>query len=91
MMPDAKPLSWLFGLPYLPNAPLFSLAGPGGLIPWPSNMYIEFGSPIPTADYESSVVDDPMVTFQVTEQVRATMQQTVYRLLDKRDTLCGPA
>jgi 1-acyl-sn-glycerol-3-phosphate acyltransferase len=84
MIADAKLLARLFGLPYFPITPLFPLAGPAGLIPLPSKWYIEFGAPISTADYEEAAADDPMVTFELTDQVRETIQQTLYRLLANR-------
>jgi 1-acyl-sn-glycerol-3-phosphate acyltransferase len=90
MLADAKLLARLFGLPYFPITPLFPLAGPAGLIPLPSKWYIEFGTPIRTADYEESAADDPMVTFELTDQVRETIQQTLYRLLaNRRNTFLG--
>jgi 1-acyl-sn-glycerol-3-phosphate acyltransferase len=84
MIADAKLLARLFGLPYFPITPLFPLAGPLGLIPLPSKWYIEFGTPISTADYDDSAADDPMITFELTDQVRETIQQTLYRLLANR-------
>jgi 1-acyl-sn-glycerol-3-phosphate acyltransferase len=90
MIADAKLLARLFGLPYFPITPLFPLAGPAGLVPLPSKWYIEFGTPIQTTDYEESTADDPMVTFELTDQVRETIQQTLYRLLaNRRNTFLG--
>ena len=90
MLADAKPLARLFGLPYFPITPLFPLAGPAGLIPLPSKWYIEFGTPIPTEDYDDGCAEDPMVTFELTDQVRETIQQTLYRLLaSRRNTFLG--
>jgi hypothetical protein len=80
-------LARLLGLPYFPITPLFPLAGPLGLIPLPSKWHIEFGTPIPTADYDASAAEDPMVTFDVTDQVRETIQQTLYQLLANRRTM----
>ncbi len=81
---DVKLLARLFGLPYFPLTPLFPLAGPIGLLPLPSKWYIQFGEPISTADYDESAADDPMITFELTDQVRATIQQTLYQLLANR-------
>jgi 1-acyl-sn-glycerol-3-phosphate acyltransferase len=90
MLGDAKLLARLFGLPYFPITPLFPLAGPAGMIPLPSKWYIEFGVPIPTADHDDSAHEDPMVTFELTDQVRETIQQTLYRLLaNRRNTFLG--
>ncbi len=84
MVADVKLLARLMGLPYFPVTPLFPLAGPLGVVPLPSKWYIQFGEPIDTADYEESAADDPMVTFELTDQVRETIQQTLYQLLANR-------
>ncbi|BBY63213.1 lysophospholipid acyltransferase family protein [Mycolicibacterium helvum] len=84
MIADVKLLARVLGLPYFPITPLFPLAGPAGLVPLPSKWHIAFGTPIETADYDESAADDPMVTFELTDQVRETIQQTLYQLLTKR-------
>lgn len=84
MLTDVKLLARLFGLPYFPVTPLFPLAGPAGLLPLPSKWRIAFGEPIYTNDYAASDAEDPMVTFELTDQVRETIQQTLYRLLAGR-------
>ncbi|MCW2552403.1 MAG: 1-acyl-sn-glycerol-3-phosphate acyltransferase [Mycobacterium sp.] len=84
MITDVKLLARLFGLPYFPVTPLFPLAGPLGLVPLPSKWHIQFGEPISTEDYDESAADDPMVTFELTDQVRETIQQTLYQLLANR-------
>lgn len=84
MIADVKLLARVLGLPYFPITPLFPLAGPAGLVPLPSKWHITFGEPIETADYDESAADDPMVTFDLTDQVRETIQQTLYQLLTKR-------
>jgi 1-acyl-sn-glycerol-3-phosphate acyltransferase len=84
MITDVKLLARLFGLPYFPITPLFPLAGPAGLLPLPSKWRIAFGEPIYTNDYAASDAEDPMVTFELTDQVRETIQQTLYRLLAGR-------
>jgi 1-acyl-sn-glycerol-3-phosphate acyltransferase len=90
MIGDLRLLARLFGLPYFPITPLFPLAGPIGMIPLPSKWHIEFGEPIQTVDYDDSAPDDPMVTFELTDQVRETIQQTLYRLLaNRRNTFLG--
>ena len=81
---DFKPLARLLGLPYFPITPLFPLLGPLGVIPLPSKWQIEFGEPIETSGYDAVAADDPMVTFDVTDQVREQIQQTLYRLLANR-------
>ena len=84
MIADVKLLARLLGVPYFPITPLFPLAGPAGLVPMPSKWHISFGEPIATTDYEAGAADDPMVTFELTDQVRETIQQTLYRLLAGR-------
>ncbi len=90
MVADVKLLARLLGLPYFPVTPLFPLAGPLGVVPLPSKWYIQFGEPIDTADYDESAAEDPMVTFELTDQVRETIQQTLYQLLaSRRNTFFG--
>ncbi|WP_237570246.1 lysophospholipid acyltransferase family protein [Mycolicibacterium lacusdiani] len=84
MLADVKLLARLFGLPYFPVTPLFPLAGPLGLVPLPSKWHIQFGEPIVTEDFDESMAEDPMVTFELTDQVRETIQQTLYQLLANR-------
>ena len=84
MLADVKLLARLLGVPYFPITPLFPLAGPAGLVPLPSKWHIAFGEPIPTAHYDGADAEDPMVTFELTDQVRETIQQTLYQLLAGR-------
>ncbi|MDY6870211.1 MAG: lysophospholipid acyltransferase family protein [Actinomycetota bacterium] len=84
MMADVKLLARLLGLPYFPVTPLFPVAGPLGLVPLPSKWHIQFGEPISTEDYDESAADDPMITFELTDQVRETIQHTLYQLLAAR-------
>ncbi|HEY2723403.1 MAG TPA: lysophospholipid acyltransferase family protein [Pseudonocardiaceae bacterium] len=84
MIADIKPLARLLGFPYFPVTPFFPLLGPLGAIPLPSKWYIEFGEPIYTDGYEPGAAEDPMLVFNLTDQVRETIQQTLYRLLTQR-------
>ena len=77
-------LARLLGIPYLPITPFFPLLGPLGLVPLPSKWLIEFGEPIRTDAYDEGAADDPMLVFNVTDQVRETIQQTLYSLLMQR-------
>ncbi|GAA3246720.1 lysophospholipid acyltransferase family protein [Pseudonocardia petroleophila] len=81
---DIKALARLFGAPYFPVTPMFPHLGPLGLIPLPSKWYIEFGEPICTEGLGASEADDPMLVFNLTDQVRETIQHTLYRLLSQR-------
>jgi 1-acyl-sn-glycerol-3-phosphate acyltransferase len=81
---NMKTLARLLGLPYVPVTPTFPWLGPLGAIPLPSKWIIEFGEPIRTDAYEPEAADDPMLLFNVTDQVRETIQQTLYALLVDR-------
>ncbi|GLZ44801.1 putative acyltransferase [Actinomycetospora sp. NBRC 106375] len=81
---DLGPLARLLGFPYFPITPTWPLLGPLGLVPLPSKWYIEFGEPIPTDVYDPGAADDPMLVFNLTDQVRENIQQTLYRLLAGR-------
>ena len=74
----------VLGLPYFPVTPLFPHFGPLGLIPLPSKWIIEFGAPIPTDGFGPRADEDPMLVFDLTDQVRETIQQTLYSLLMQR-------
>lgn len=87
MIADVKLLARLLNLPYFPVTPLFPLAGPAGLIPLPSKWHIQFGEPISTEEYDEYAADDPMITFELTDQVRETIQQTLYQLLANRQNM----
>jgi 1-acyl-sn-glycerol-3-phosphate acyltransferase len=78
-----QPLAKVLGLPYFPVTPLFPWFGPLGALPLPSKWLIEFGEPIPTADHVGDV-DDPIVVFNMADQVRETIQQTLHSLLERR-------
>ncbi len=80
-------LARLLGVPYIPITPLFPLLGPLGLVPLPSKWLIEFGEPIRTDEYDAGAADDPMLVFNVTDQVRESIQQTLYTLLMKRKSV----
>jgi 1-acyl-sn-glycerol-3-phosphate acyltransferase len=77
-------LARLLGVPYIPITPFFPLLGPLGMVPLPSKWLIEFGEPIRTDAYDEGAADDPMLVFNVTDQVRETIQQTLYTLLMQR-------
>jgi 1-acyl-sn-glycerol-3-phosphate acyltransferase len=80
-------LARLLGLPYLPITPFFPLLGPLGAIPLPSKWLIEFGPPVSTDEYEPSAADDPMLVFDLTDQIRQSIQQTLYSLLVQRRSI----
>jgi 1-acyl-sn-glycerol-3-phosphate acyltransferase len=81
---NMKTVARLVGAPYAPITPTWPWLGPLGLIPLPSKWIIEFGAPVETADLGKSAADDPMLVFDLTDQVRETIQQTLYSLLMQR-------
>ena len=84
MIGNFKMLARILGVPYFPITPTFPLLGPLGIIPLPSKWIIEFGEPIPTDDFPDDAAEDPMLVFDLTDQVRETIQQTLYKLLVQR-------
>jgi 1-acyl-sn-glycerol-3-phosphate acyltransferase len=83
MIGNLKSVARLFGLPYFPVTPTFPWLGPLGLVPLPSKWLIEFGKPIETAHLTEDA-EDPMVVFNLADQVRETIQQSLYELLERR-------
>ncbi|SES49313.1 1-acyl-sn-glycerol-3-phosphate acyltransferase [Pedococcus cremeus] len=81
---NMRTVARLVGAPYAPITPTWPLLGPLGLVPLPSKWIIEFGSPVETADLGPGAADDPMLVFDLTDQVRETIQQTLYSLLMQR-------
>jgi 1-acyl-sn-glycerol-3-phosphate acyltransferase len=87
MIANVRPLARLLGIPYVPVTPFFPWLGPLGLVPLPSKWIIEFGEPIETDKIGPSAADDPMLVFNLTDQVREVIQQTLYRLLVARSSV----
>jgi 1-acyl-sn-glycerol-3-phosphate acyltransferase len=81
---NLKTLARLLGLPYLPVTPTFPWLGPLGLVPLPSKWLIEFGEPIRTDRYPEGAAEDPMLVFELTDQVRETVQQALDELRGQR-------
>jgi 1-acyl-sn-glycerol-3-phosphate acyltransferase len=84
LLGNIRPLARLLGAPYFPVTPLFPWLGPLGLVPLPSKWSIEFGEPIETVHHGPNAADDPMLVFNLADQVRETIQHTLYRLLSQR-------
>ena len=81
----SKTLARLLGVPYVPVTPTFPLLGPLGLVPLPSKWIIAFGEPIETVQLGGpAAAEDPMLVFNLTDQVRETIQSTLYTLLMQR-------
>jgi 1-acyl-sn-glycerol-3-phosphate acyltransferase len=84
---DLPAVARLLGVPYAPVTPTWPLLGPLGLVPLPSKWLIEFGPPIETTSFGPEAADDPMLVFDLTDQVRETIQQTLYSLLMQRTSV----
>jgi 1-acyl-sn-glycerol-3-phosphate acyltransferase len=81
---DLRIVARLLGFPYFPVVPqMFALPvlGPLALLPLPSKWIIEYGDPIDTTEYGREAADDPMAVFDLTDRVRDTIQQMLYRNL----------
>ncbi|HEX8099917.1 MAG TPA: 1-acyl-sn-glycerol-3-phosphate acyltransferase [Actinomycetota bacterium] len=79
MIYNAKGIARVGGFPYFPITPFFPWLGPLGLVPLPSKWIIEFGEPIPTDEYPDDAWQDSMLVFELTDRVRDTIQQTLYK------------
>ncbi|MDX3078241.1 lysophospholipid acyltransferase family protein [Streptomyces sp. NPDC088354] len=84
MIGNAKTAARLLGFPYFPMTPTFPWLGPLGLVPLPTKWTIQFGEPIATDGYAPEAAEDPMLVFNLTDQVRETIQHTLYKLLVQR-------
>ncbi|MDT0323693.1 lysophospholipid acyltransferase family protein [Streptomyces millisiae] len=84
MVGNSRVLARLFGLPYFPVTPTFPWLGPLGAVPLPTKWTIQFGEPLETRDQPPEAAEDPMLMFQLTDQVRETIQHTLYKLLVAR-------
>lgn len=71
-------LNWV-GLPYLPITPTFPAMGPLGLIPFPAQWSIEFGTAV-APEFDES----PVGAFEFTDQVRAVIQNMILSKLEQR-------
>ncbi|MDQ3957290.1 MAG: acyltransferase family protein [Actinomycetota bacterium] len=84
MIANVRSLAKAFGFPYFPITPTFPLLGPLGLLPLPSRWLIEFGQPIEMDDYPEDAAEDAMLVFDLSDRIRDTIQQMLYRNLSLR-------
>jgi 1-acyl-sn-glycerol-3-phosphate acyltransferase len=84
MIADARLIAKAFGFPYFPITPTFPLLGALGALPLPSRWMIEFGEPIAMDDYPEDSADDAMLVFDLTDGIRDTIQQMLYKNLKIR-------
>ena len=89
--PSPKPLARAIGAPFVPLTPTFPWLGLFGLIPLPSKWRIEFCEPIDLSGHGPDAAEDRRLLFEVTEQVRETIQGKLYENLVKRGSaFVGP-
>jgi 1-acyl-sn-glycerol-3-phosphate acyltransferase len=76
--------SEMTGIPYLPVTLRFPWLGLLGAIPLPTKWTIDFGEPIPVNDYGSDAAHSIVQVTQLSDQVRSTIQEMLYRRLAQR-------
>lgn len=81
---NARPVARALGAPFVPITPTFPWLGPLGLVPLPSKWRIEFCEPIDLSAHGPDAADDPRLLFDVSEQVRETIQARLYENLVER-------
>ncbi len=78
----APALARILNLPHFPLTPTFPWLGPLGLVPLPSKWYLEFSEAILPSSYPDQ--PDTTAVFELADQVRETIQASLYRLLVQR-------
>ncbi len=76
----------LIGTPFVPMTPFFPFFGLAGLIPLPSKWHIEFCEPIDVTMYPPEAADDRAFVLELSERVRATIQERLRENLLTRRT-----
>lgn len=84
MIADSPGLAKVIGAPFMPITPTFPWLGPLGLIPLPSKWRIEFCDPIDVSGLGPEAAEDRRLVFELSEQVRETIQQKLLQNLVKR-------
>lgn len=84
---DSSALARATGAPFFPLTPTFPWFGVLGLVPLPSRWRIEFCDPIDLSEHPPEAADDRRLVFDVSEQVRETIQAKLYENLLKRGSV----
>ena len=84
MIGDLKLLARLFGLAVLPDHPTVPASRRGGTDSTAVEVAHRIREPIPTSAYDDSAREDPMLVFELSDDVRETIQRTIYRRLISR-------
>jgi 1-acyl-sn-glycerol-3-phosphate acyltransferase len=75
---ESRLLARLSGAPYFPLTPTFPWLGLAGTVPLPSKWRIQFCEPIDLRAYGPEAAEDRALVFELSEQVRETIQSAVY-------------
>lgn len=81
---ESETLARATGAPFFPLTPTFPWFGLAGLVPLPSRWRIEFCEPIDISAHPAESADDRRLVFDLSEQVRETIQAKLYENLVKR-------
>jgi 1-acyl-sn-glycerol-3-phosphate acyltransferase len=81
---ESRLLARLLGAPYFPITPTFPALGALGAVPLPSKWRIEFCEPIDLSSYGPEAAEDRALVFEISEQVRETIQEHLLQNLVKR-------
>lgn len=81
---ESQTLAKMTGAPFFPLTPTFPWLGPLGLVPLPSRWRIEYCEPMDLSGYGPDAADDPTALLDLSERVRARIQEKVYENLVKR-------
>jgi len=84
---ESRALARATGAPFVPITPTFPWLGLLGLVPLPSRWRIEFCEPISLADQPAEAAEDRRLVFDLSEQVRETIQEKLYENLVKRGSV----
>jgi 1-acyl-sn-glycerol-3-phosphate acyltransferase len=81
---ESRALARATGAPFFPLTPTFPWLGPLGLVPLPSRWRIEFCPPIEVSGHGPDAAEDRRAVFELSEQVRETIQARLYEGLVRR-------
>ena len=84
---ESRTLARATGAPFVPITPTFPWLGLLGLVPLPSRWRIEFCEPISLAEHPPEAAEDRRLVFDISEQVRETIQEKLYENLVRRGSV----
>ena len=86
----SEAIARLIGFPFFPITPTWPLLGLFGFVPLPTKWHIDFGEPIPMAEYGPDATNNLVLVSQLTDQVRNVVQQMIHdRLAQRRSVFFG--